>query len=266
MFATMADFDPKAYWEKRLATTSGLQGVGYLGLGQAFNAWMYRVRRRVFMRTVRRHVDVLSAIDVLDTGSGTGEYLDSWRRLGVRSIEGSDLTRTAVDRLKVAFPGMSITQLDITEPNSLRPARYDAISCMDVLFHVVEKDRFAQALRNFSDALRPGGLLFISDNFQHAPSGSETHFVTRGLNEFAEALMASGLEPIDRRPMFHLLNRPTDSHSPWLHRWWSLVNRVCATSHLLGGLLAMLVYPVELMMVSLRKEGVSTEIMVCRKR
>lgn len=266
MFAQMAEFDPRVYWEKRLAGTSGLQGVGYLGLGQAFNQWMYRVRRKVFMRTVRRHVPTPSDLCVLDTGSGTGEYLRNWRLLGARAVEGSDLTEVAVDRLRAEFPDIGIRQLDITEPGALPKDRYDAISCMDVLFHVVDRDRFMQAIANFSAALRPGGLLIISDNFQHAPSTGETHFVARSLDEFSDALIANGLEPMDRRPMFHLLNRPTDSGSPWLHRWWGLVNKVCALSHALGGLLAMLAYPFELLIVSFRNEGVSTEIMVCRKR
>ena len=52
----MSGFDPKNYWEQRLATSTGLEGVGYLGLGQPFNEWMYRVRRWNFKRFVAHHM------------------------------------------------------------------------------------------------------------------------------------------------------------------------------------------------------------------
>ncbi len=261
----MQQFDPKAYWEKRLAERTGLQGVGYMGLGQSFNAWMYRVRRNVFLRTVRKHIPDRTNTAVLDVGSGTGEYLVSWQRSGIRLLSGSDLTQTAVQRLRAAFPGVDVQQLDISEANALRTPAFDAISCMDVLFHVVDDARFEHAIANFARGLRPGGLLIISDEFVHHEAQRETHFVSRSLSDYTTALERNGFEVVDRRPMFHLLNRPSDSDSPWLHRWWSLVMRLCKVSNALGGLLAAVVFPLELLLVRTRKEGAATEILVCRK-
>ena len=43
-------FDPRAYWEERLGRRPGREGVGHAGLGEGLNGWMYRVRRRVFLR------------------------------------------------------------------------------------------------------------------------------------------------------------------------------------------------------------------------
>ena len=43
-------FDPRGYWEQRLSEHYTLGGVGYLGLGEGFNDWMYRVRRHVFLK------------------------------------------------------------------------------------------------------------------------------------------------------------------------------------------------------------------------
>ena len=39
---------------------------------------------------------------------------------------------------------------------------------------------------------------------------------------------------------------------------------ICRYSYTLGGLLAMVVFPIEYLIVMLRREGVSTEIMVCK--
>ncbi|MBK8499088.1 MAG: hypothetical protein IPL52_09780 [Flavobacteriales bacterium] len=134
---------------------------------------------------------------------------------------------------------------------------------MDVLFHVVDDARFHQALLNMRLALKPGGLVYLSDNFMHRADRNETHFVIRSLAQYEAALAKGGLRIVDRRPMFHLLNRPMDSSSRMLHRWWALVERVCRRSYALGGLLGMLTYPLELLLVRARREGVSTEIMVC---
>src|SRR5689334_17025711 len=86
IFDRMSAFDPQAYWEQRLERSKGLEGVGYIGLGQAFNAWMYRVRRRTFLHVVSRHMPSRVGKAVLDVGSGTGEYLKRWQELSVTSI------------------------------------------------------------------------------------------------------------------------------------------------------------------------------------
>ncbi len=106
-------FEPERYWSERLEQTYSLAGVGWLGLGEPFNRWMYAVRRRVFRRTIRASVD-LEGARVLDVGSGTGFYVGLWRELGVADITGSDLTGVAVERLRYLFPEVRFEQLDIS--------------------------------------------------------------------------------------------------------------------------------------------------------
>ena len=259
----MGVFDPRAYWEERLERAKGLEGVGYVGLGHAFNTWMYRVRRHVFKRVVRSHVSLSREASVLDVGSGTGVYLRLWKELGALRISGCDITETAVARLGEELPDVDLFRMDISEGHTKLNGTYDAVSCMDVLFHVVEEDRFDRAIANLARALKPNGLLFISGNFPHRKTRSEEHFIIRGIERYETAIAAAGLQVLDRRPMFHLLNRPMDSDSRGLHRWWAFVERVCRASYKLGGLLGAAVYPLELLLVRSRKEGVSTEIMVC---
>lgn len=260
----MQPFNARAYWEDRLARSTGLEGVGYLGLGQPFNAWMYRSRRAVFKRVVKRSLSALSGSHVLDVGSGTGEYIRSWQELGVASVSGSDLTETSVAALSAAFKDVPIMRVDITEPTVQWPRTYDAVSCMDVLFHVVDDEACQQSLVVLRKALRKDGILFLSENFVHASRGRETHFTQRPLVTYEQMLQAAGFTIEYRVPMFHLLNAPIDSRSPWMHRWWSLVMGLCKRSYMAGGALAMLVYPLEQLLVRMRREGVSTELMVCR--
>ncbi|MBU1023843.1 class I SAM-dependent methyltransferase, partial [bacterium] len=82
----MSEFDPRQYWEKRLADNYGLNAVGYWSMGTNFNRWMYRVRKAVFLKIVRSLKINLREASVLDIGSGTGFYIDLWKKLDVESI------------------------------------------------------------------------------------------------------------------------------------------------------------------------------------
>ena len=68
------------WWEARHRDRRGFDAVGYAGASEAYNAWLYRVRRHLF----RRHVAPLAqpGSSVLDVASGTGFYLERWREAG----------------------------------------------------------------------------------------------------------------------------------------------------------------------------------------
>ena len=259
------DFDPNRYWEQRLTDAYTLGSVGWSGLGESFNHWMYAVRKRVFRRVVGESIVDPSYLRVLDVGSGTGFYLNAWRELGVRDLSGSDLTSTAVTRLRAAFTDIPIHQLDIGgDPEQLPSERYDVISIMDVLYHVVDDRRYAQALHNLSRLLKPGGQLIFSENCV-AQTQAGIHQVSRSRVEIEGALRDAQLVPVLQRPMFFLMNSPIDSDSRILHRWWSTVVRLSARNEMLGWSLGAAVFPLELALVRLTATGPSSKIIVCRR-
>jgi SAM-dependent methyltransferase len=261
------EFDPRRYWEERLEGTYSLGGVGWLGLGEPFNRWMYRVRRRVFARTVRKAAGDLRNARVLDVGSGTGFYVERWHELGVRDVSGIDLTDVAVQKLSGRFPGDRFVRADITEGTGDLPAEgFDAISIMDVLFHVVDDDRYERAIANLHSLLRPGGTLILTENLIHGDWHRGAHQVSRDADWILGLLDRSGFEVILRRPLFVLLNTPVDTRSRLLKRWWWLVMNITARARWLGGPLAAAVYPFETALTAILREGPTTEIVAARKR
>jgi SAM-dependent methyltransferase len=261
----VADFDARGYWEQRLTQTYAIDGVGYEGLGPAFNTWMYRVRRHVFLRTLRRHVDVRPDLRVLDIGSGTGFYVDRWHELGLPAITGADLTDTAVEHLAARYPSDRFVRFDVTEPDPpLEPGSFDAISAIDVLFHVVDDERFGRAFETVFSLLRPGGVFVFSENFLRGGEQRAHHQVSRTLGTIEGAVTRAGFEIVERRPMFVLLNAPVDSRSPVLRATWQAFVSASARANALGGALGALAYPLELALLARAKEGPSTELMVCR--
>jgi SAM-dependent methyltransferase len=264
--ATAPESDTRAYWERRLTESDGLAGVGWIGLGESFNRWMYAVRRRVFRRAVREAAGSrLAGLDVLDVGSGTGFYLDAWQELGARSVTGSDLTEVAVERLRRKRPGQEVVRLDLAgDVDELAGRRFGAVSAMDVLFHIVDDDAYARAIGNLARLTLPGGIVILSENLVSGPRSGVGHHVSRPEGQVEALLRDAGLEPAFSRPMFCLMNTPVDSRSRALRLWWEALSRAASLHEAAGWALGAIVYPAELAAVRALRRGPSTKILVRR--
>jgi SAM-dependent methyltransferase len=263
-----SDFDAHAYWEQRLAADYSLTGVGFRRLGPSFNVWAYKVRRERFRGAVRRlSLDPVGA-DVVDIGSGTGFYVACWQELGAK-VTGMDLTETAVEQLSKAYPDASFVRGDVSAPEvvgQFGAGSADAVSAMDVLFHIVDDAAFERALANVRDVLRPGGYFLYSDLFVHGKAQRVAHRVARPLVDIERAMDRCGFEIIERTPLFVLLNEPLDTRN-LLYKWlWYGAGRLISSSDRLGAVAGRRLYPLEIKLTSRLKESPTTELMVCRRR
>jgi SAM-dependent methyltransferase len=257
-------FDAEDYWSDRLGREFSLEGVGYLGLGESYNRWMYAVRRRVFRDVVKGRVD--SSASVLDVGSGTGFYVELWRELGVRQVTGSDLTAISIEQLGERFPDSRFSALDLSKPLTGEAGPFDAISAMDVLFHIVDDDGYTQAIENLAAMLAPGGILVFTENLLHGRTERGRHQTSRSLEVVSSLLTEAGLEVELRRPVFVLMNTPVDSDSALLEKSWKAINILVRGHSRRGWAVGAALYPLELALGRLLEDGPSTEIVVCRKR
>lgn len=204
-------------------------------------------------------------MQVLDVGSGSGFYVDLWRRLGAR-VAGCDITDAAVDALRKRYPGVPFERADVGERGALgESARYDAVSAMDVLFHIVDDARWRAALANIANVLRPGGAFVLSDNFVHGAALRASTQVSRSLEEFERELSRNGFDVLVRRPVFALMNTPVDTANGLYRTLWRATTAVARRREFLGGLAGMMLYPIEIALTSMLREGPSTELMICRK-
>ena len=261
-----AGFDPAAYWEERLRKNSGIAGVGYTTLGRCYNQWLYKIRRRVFLRLGNSLKSDWRTARVLDIGSGTGFYIQLWKEMGAGLLEGSDLTEIAVSRLRQKFVGETFHQLDIGGSLSLRGTGcFDVISAIDVFFHIVDDVRYTRACENVYNMLRPGGYFIFSDLLLHGTTQRSLHMVSRSLTEVEELLRTTGFEIVRRVPMFVLMNPPFDSCSQARMFLWRALAYTVRQSEVLGYAFGAALYPLELILTRVMRESPTTEILVCKK-
>lgn len=258
--------DTHEYWQQHHARGASLDTVGWTGLGRAFNARMYEVRRRLFLRVVPRFVPVSAETRVLDVGSGTGFYLQLWRELRVRHLEGSDIAERAVEHLRESFPDVPLHVLHLgsgTPP--VAEGGYDVVSAMDMLFHIVDDDVYRGAIDALSQLVRPGGHVVLSENLLDGRRVSGPEQVSRSETEIMGLLRDAGLEPLVCVPMFVLLNGPVDSRGPWLSRWWTALTKLVSRDERIGAALGAALLPLESALITRVRRGPSTKLVICRR-
>ena len=258
--------DTKSYWESRLAENFNDRGVGDIGLPETYNRFLYRVRHHVFTRAVKLAKLDVAGSKVIDFGSGTGFYIQNWLQAGCKQLSGSDLTEVAVGNLSAKYPGVGFQQIDIgAETIPVEPESFDAVSCFDVLFHVVDDVCYDKAIRNISASLKPGGVFLYSDNLM-LQAFDVTHQVGRTETTIIDKLQEHGFEIEARIPMFVLMNDPSKSGSKMLRKFFSAAFKLASRSPPWGFLTGAILYGPELMMTKVVTRGPSTEVLICRKK
>jgi SAM-dependent methyltransferase len=262
-------FDPRAYWDRRLDRDWTLHGVGLLAASANWNEALYRVRGRVFRRVAAALEVDLTKASVLEVGPGTGFYLRQWRRQGVRDLSGVDIAASAVAQLSKRFPKVKMfcgdVSEDVSELRDSHPGGFDVISAFDVLFHVMEDEKYEQAFKNVESLLAPGGWFVFSEKLVHRRTRRRVNYVNRSFEQTTAAVLDAGLVPVRRLPMFYLMTFPSDAAWPWQRSLHQRVVQPFATSQRWGKVAGTVLGGIDLAITAMVTESPTTEIMICRK-
>ncbi|HVP15117.1 MAG TPA: class I SAM-dependent methyltransferase [Terriglobales bacterium] len=201
-------YRPREFWERRLAEQFDLRGTGETGLSLAYNRACYVLRAEVLARALAAARFEPAGASVLDVGCGTGFFVEYYLRRGAR-VTGVDIAATSVERLRAGFPQASFVLADVSEAEI--GGRFDLVNAFDVLYHIVEDARWEAAVRRLGEAVRPGGLLLVTDTFVATPPGA-THNRMRALDEYRRVLEPLGFATERTWPTHALLNRDL---GPW---------------------------------------------------
>jgi SAM-dependent methyltransferase len=228
MSASPEPYDPKAYWA-RLHEEGSLRSVGQSGLPVELNAWLYRALERNLRSFLRRYgLTRPPPRRVYEVGAGTGYWTPFWHHLGAERVDGCDLAEAAIDRLRERFPGGTFVAGDIAESGVI-PAdgSYDLVTVFNVLLHIMDEERFAEAARNLAAAVAPGGhvllvepALFLAESVRPLrPNASST---ARPLERYRDVLETAGLEFVVGEASTTVANNPIEQGLAHIGRFqWS---------------------------------------------
>lgn len=154
-------YDSKQYWQDRFTRHgTSLRGVGDEGLTQQENERDYAHAKDVFRSFVveRCKVDFASGA-TLEIGCGTGFYTRALQSLGAHPLVAYDITDALFPDLRAELPTIEFRQADITADKPEGSFKNGVM--IDVLEHVVTRERFCAALRNVADALVDDGKFIV---------------------------------------------------------------------------------------------------------
>jgi SAM-dependent methyltransferase len=198
----------REYWSRRLGEHFSFRGTGHLSYSEAYNRWLYRAKRRAL-------APLLDGIDsggrVLDVGSGTGWVVGELRARGLE-VEGCDLVAPAVERLRARFEDVPFFIVELgADPIPREDAAFDAVTALDVLYHVTGDAAWERALAELARVLRVGGELIVSDGLGDSERTPAEHVRFRSLERWRAAAAPLGLRIDEVTPLYRWLSRDPGS-------------------------------------------------------
>jgi SAM-dependent methyltransferase len=266
------DYIPSQYWQDVHDAGGDESTVGYPNLARSINRARYDVERANVARAL--HAAGLPPPNrVLDVGSGTGIWIDFWRRRGAERVVGVDLAETAVARLQARYPGLEILQGDISNPDTTLPGEMDIVSAMSVLLHIVDDRRFERALRSLAGCVRTGGALIlvepaVAHSWWGPPFGPEASSKARNLADYGRVLSDAGLTIVDIRPVSCLLVNVIDTRREisfrLMERYWEWLSRLVGRRERVGRLVVRVLRAADLVATRVVSPGPSAKVIVAR--
>jgi 2-polyprenyl-3-methyl-5-hydroxy-6-metoxy-1,4-benzoquinol methylase len=267
--AAPAAFDREAYWAERYRVID-LSRSGHIDLPVAYNRWLYRRKRECLFRDLRRAGFRPEGASVLEIAAGTGVYVEAWKRAGVGRLVGIDISQAATEALRARFPGYAFHKRDLGEPDlaALTGAGFDLVTAVDMLYHIVEDDRFPVALANLSATVKPGGLLAIHDVFPNRGELDFGYLKLRTLDAYAKALDRAGFDIVSRTPTFFSAVQASDGKDAAAQARWDAVWDRCTAPLIRRAprLAGAFTYALDRALGAFLREGPSFEMLICRRR
>lgn len=102
---------------------------------------------------------------VLDLGCGNGRLLQFLKKYGYKSYLGVDQSPSLLNYARKAYPKEKFLLKDMTKPLK---EKFDALFSI-ASFHHLSPDQQLSTLKQWKQALKPGGFLFMTNWNLHAP-------------------------------------------------------------------------------------------------
>lgn len=177
---------------------------------------------------IKQRANGLKDKTVIDVGCGGGILADSMAQNGA-TVTGIDMGEAplAVAKLHQLESGQSVDYLHSTAEQMAceKPARFDIVTCMEMLEHVPEP---ASIIAACSILVKPGGDLFVSTinrtakAFAFAIVGAEyiLNILPKGTHHYNKFIKPSEIDNWSRKNDLHLESIIGMHYNPLTKRYW----------------------------------------------
>lgn len=206
-----SEFDYSAYWNNRLNQKFDIEGVGYIGLGNIYNSYLYKIRFDILEYIIKNIFSNFSDQDILELGPGIGMFTEYFCNEKVRSYKGIDISFKSVCELSKKYTGFEFIEGDISESQYYSGKKYDLIFAADVLLHLTDEEKYYSTMGHISDALRDNGFCILFDPVSLVNTkSSSSHVRIRDINYIKNVLDDHGMEVVALLPTAFFMNYPFD--------------------------------------------------------
>ncbi len=204
------EFSYKDYWNQRLNSRFNIEGVGYIGLGEIYNRFLYRSRIDLLEGVTNKAFDNISDKRVLELGPGIGIFTEYFHNKGVKDYSAIDIVEKSISELSSKYEDYHFKQGDISDSYNYE-GKYDLIFAADVLLHITNEDNYKKTIMNISDHLEDDGMCILLDPVSVINTKSRSpHVVIRDKEYVKEILEGNELELVEMLPVAYFMNNPFD--------------------------------------------------------
>jgi trans-aconitate methyltransferase len=150
----------------------------------------YNATENSMIKYFVRH-PIRDAPTVMDIGSGAGHWIDFWRNtFNASFVYGVDISRTCTEALRSKYAhteNVAILEGDVSRSGVSHDRKFDIISAIGVIFHIVEDDLWHKALINLRDMLNDDGVIVVGGHFGWITQNVQFH-VTDDFDSLEQAM------------------------------------------------------------------------------
>ncbi len=204
------EFSYKDYWNQRLNSKFNIEGVGYIGLGEIYNRFLYKGRIDMLEGVIDKVFDDIRDKKVLELGPGIGIFTEYFYKKGVKEYSGIDIAEKSVAELSSKYKNYHFRQGDVSDSNNYE-GKFHLIFAADVLLHITSEDNYKRAIMNISEHLEDHGICLLIDPITVINIKSRSQHVIIRNKEYINELMENNmLELIEMLPVTFFMNNPFD--------------------------------------------------------
>jgi len=203
-------FEPSRYWNSRLAEGIRLAATGTRPFGEYYQRYLYRLKDAAFRKLLKPYQHRLKGARVLNVGCGWGYFEPLFKELGAAEVTGVDFVSETIAELSRTRHEYEYIYANITKelPDVLKGRTFDLVTCIDVIYHIVDDDDFYQALRNMCELCDPHeGIFLWTDAPRRVNNSSHPHCRYHSFVDYQPVFERYGLQARATRSMYHLYDK-----------------------------------------------------------